>query len=110
MRRFTENERHGKDQKFARVRGLYADARDFQRSVSEQWAFSQSDLQSIDEFQERLIEEIRGIAPNQAESLRLLLDRLNFNHLACLIYITDRTKWLVFNEFMRRVGEIVEDF
>jgi hypothetical protein len=36
-----------------------------------------------------------------------MLDSLNFNHHVCLIQVSDRTKLLVFNEFLRRVGKIL---
>jgi hypothetical protein len=109
MDRFTENERVNRDEKITRVRKICGDAEKFHDSISMQWGFDQDDLQNMDKFQEQLITEIHDVAPEQAEYLRIMIDRLNFNHLACLIHVSDRTRWLVFNEFIRRVREFLKD-
>ncbi len=109
MKRFTESEPENRDGIAKRIGKIYGEAAKIQDRFSMRWGLDQNDLQHMDELQEQLISEIHDIAPERAKNLRTMLDRLNFNHLACLIQISDRTRWLVFNEFMRRVREILND-
>ena len=70
--------------------------------VSSSFALSPGTWQEIDEIQNQLLVEIERVSPARAAGLRLMLYRLNENHLACLIHVSERSRSLVFIEFVRQ--------
>ena len=89
---------------------LYDQAVELQNSISNLMGLDQNSLQRIEELQEQLITEIHDLDPEQANNLRTMLRILNINHHVCLIQVSNRTRALVFSEFLRRIMEFLGDY
>ena len=94
----------------ANIGELYDNAVELRNSVSNLGGLDRNSLLRIEELQEQLISEIHDLAPERANNLRTMLNILNINHHVCLIQVSNRTRALVFSEFLRRVAEILENY
>ena len=92
------------------IGNIYDEAMELQKDVSNLWTLDQNSLQRMEEFQEQLISEIHDLASAEAVNLRTMIQILNINHHTCLLQVSNRTRALVFSEFLRRVMKILEDY
>ncbi len=107
MKRFVEGKPKSRTDGAGRLGATYDEAVELQASLARRWGLDDVDLQRMAEIQERLIGEIDALAPEQARHLRDMLQTLTVSHHVCLIQVSGRTQRLVFDEFMRRVGEML---
>ena len=102
-----EDEFTKRNRETAHIGDIFDEAVELQNSISNLMDLDQNSLQRIEELQEQLISEIHDLAPERANNLRTMIQILNFNHHVCLIQVSNRTRALVFSEFLRRVMEIL---
>ncbi len=107
MQRFVESKPENRTDGARRLRATYAEAVALQASLAQRWGLDDIDIQRMAEMQERLISEIDTLAPEQADNLKHMLQTLTVSHHVCLIQVSGRTQRLVFDEFVRRVGEML---
>ncbi len=105
-----ENEFTKRNRKAEYIGNLYDEAVELQNNISNLTDLDQNSLQQVEKFQEQLISEIHDLAPERANNLRTMIHILNFNHHVCLIQVSNRTRALVFSEFLRRVMEILAPY
>ena len=105
-----EGELEKRDRKAQHIRRIYDEATELQDSITNLWGLDQNHLQRMEDLQEQLISEIHDLAPERAKNLRTMLHILNINHHVCLIQVSSRTQGLVFNEFLHRVREFLEEY
>ncbi len=105
-----EDEFTKRNREIAHIGDIFDEAVNLQNSISNLMDLDQYSLQRIEELQEELISEIHDLAPERANNLRTMIHILNFNHHVCLIQVSNRTRALVFSEFLRRVTEILAHY
>ena len=84
------------------------EAVELQKGVAGSFALNEDILPRMETIQRQLIRVIQDVEPAEADDLRTMLRRLNINHHVCLIQISNRTRALVSNEFVRRVMRIIQ--
>ena len=105
-----EDEPTSRKRKVQHIGEIYDHAVEFQNSVSNLWTLDEKTLRRIDDLQEQLISEIYGFAPEETINLRAMMQTLLINHHTCLIQVSNKTRVLVFREFLRRVLRILKDY
>ena len=92
---------------------LRARALELSTRVVRSYSLAATVAEEITEIQDELLAEVQRRSPTRADALRRMLHRLNENHLACLIHVSERTHSLVFVEFVRQslgfLGASAED-
>jgi hypothetical protein len=93
--------------RYPRLDELRRRAQELSGRISSSYSLQATIAPEIVEVQNELLAAVQQISPARADSLRTMLHRLNENHLACLIHVSERTYSLVFVEFVRQALEFL---